>query len=201
MKILLIGHSGTIGSAIHQLLTQRGHEVVTAARDGGDITVDISDHDSVRQMFESTGTVDAVVAAAGHTPFVPFAELKPDDFTTGWHGKALCQIDLVLTGAQYIAEGGSFTLTTGILAHTPIARGAVTSTVNGAIESFVEAAAAEAGSGIRVNAVSPTAVTESAAKNAPFFPGFTTVPVDEVALAYVRSIEGIESGKVFRVGH
>ena len=33
----------------------------------------------------------------------------------------------------------------------------------------------------------------------PFFAGFEPVPGNRVAQAYVRSVEGIETGKVYRV--
>ena len=46
----------------------------------------------------------------------------------------LGQIELVLRGLPFVADGGSFTLVTGVLAREPIRSGVVASTVNGAME-------------------------------------------------------------------
>jgi hypothetical protein len=55
------------------------------------------------------------------------------------------------------------------------------------------------GRGLRINAVSPTLLTESAEAYGSVFPGFETVPAARVALAYQRSVEGAQTGKVFEV--
>ena len=78
----------------------------------------------------------------------------------------------------------------GIVAHEPIRQGANATTVNAAIEGFVRAAAIELPHGIRINAVSPTLLSESEVMYAPFFPGFAAVPGEKAAKAYVRSVEG-----------
>ena len=46
MKILLIGASGTVGSAVKAELSQR-HEVISIGRKSGDFQVDISDSASI----------------------------------------------------------------------------------------------------------------------------------------------------------
>jgi hypothetical protein len=51
----------------------------------------------------------------------------------------------------------------------------------------------------RINAVSPTVFAESMAEYGDLFPGVTPVGVDVAAAAYVRSIEGAETGQVFLV--
>ncbi|MFD7956105.1 hypothetical protein ACFV4X_21735 [Streptomyces ardesiacus] len=53
----------------------------------------------------------------------------------------------------------------------------------------------------RINSVSATVFTEAIPVYGDAFPGFAAVPTWEVAGAYVRSIEGAETGQVFRVGH
>src|SRR5579871_3266018 len=53
--------------------------------------------------------------------------------------------------------------------------------------------------GIRINAVSPTVFEESMADFGPFFRGHDPVPVLRAARAFSRSIEGLETGKTFRV--
>ncbi|MEU4804183.1 short chain dehydrogenase [Actinosynnema sp. NPDC023587] len=196
MKILLIGASGTLGAAVHRTLAGRGHEVVTAGRGSGDLRVDITDPDRIAELYDRAGRVDAVVSAAGSVPFKPFADLTADDYRAGFEGKVLSQVELVRQGVSRIAERGSFTLITGVLAREPIVTGSAASLVNGAVEAFVRAAAIEIAPQ-RVNAVSPTVVTESLPDYGPFFPGMPPVDAADVAQAYVRSVEGAQTGQVF----
>ena len=65
--------------------------------------------------------------------------------------------------------------------------------------AFSSPAAIELARGQRINAVSPTLLTESVAAYGGLFPGVVTVPAARVALAYVRSVEGPLTGRVFRV--
>ena len=58
MRVLVIGGSGTIGKAVVQAL--HGHEVLSAHRGSGDLRVDITSADSIREMFRQAGRVDAV---------------------------------------------------------------------------------------------------------------------------------------------
>ena len=71
--------------------------------------------------------------------------------------------------------------------------------MNAAIEGFAAAAAIELPRGLRINAISPTVLTESMGSYGPFFPGFEPVPAERVALAYQRSVEGAQTGRVYRV--
>src|SRR5207253_5202382 len=108
--------------------------------------------------------------------------------------KLMGQINLVRFGLEHIGDRGSFTLTTGILARSPTPGSAAFSLVNAGIEGFVRAAALEAPRGIRVNAVSPPWVSETLqALGMPLQGG---LPAATVAQAYVRSVEGTETGQV-----
>jgi hypothetical protein len=53
--------------------------------------------------------------------------------------------------------------------------------------------------GIRINAVSPTVLTESMDKYESYFRGFESVPASRVALAYSKSVEGAQTGQVYQV--
>jgi hypothetical protein len=53
--------------------------------------------------------------------------------------------------------------------------------------------------GVRINSVSPTVLTESLDAYGPYFQGFESAPASRVALAYSRSVEGAQTGRVFRV--
>jgi hypothetical protein len=63
----------------------------------------------------------------------------------------------------------------------------------------VRAAAIELARGLRINAVSPTYLTESADAYGPFFPGYESVPAAKAAKAYQRSVEGPQTGRIYKV--
>lgn len=198
MRILLVGAGGTLGSAVHKALAARGHEVLGVGRTGGDLICDVSDPEAVARLYAQAGPLDAVAVAAGDAVFKPLAELTADDFAATLRGKALGQLELVRQGARHVAGTGSFTLISGILTEQPIAAGATASAANGAVEAFVRAAAIELPPQ-RINAVSPTVAEESLPAYGPFFAGMEPVPAARVATAYVRSVEGAQTGQVYRV--
>ncbi len=199
MKILLIGASGTIGSAVVQELAPR-HEIVLIGRNSGDVQVDISDSASIRKLFERVGHFDALVCAAGNVTFAPLADMSEKDFALGLQDKLMGQVNLLLIGREFANDGASFTFTTGVLNRDPIHSGASASLVNGALDAFVRAAAIEMPRGMRVNAVSPTVLVEAMGSYAPYFRGFKPVPAADVALAYAKSVEGLQTGQVYQVG-
>jgi NAD(P)-dependent dehydrogenase (short-subunit alcohol dehydrogenase family) len=199
MKILLIGANGTIGSAIAKELAPR-HEIISVGRSSGDFQVDISDSASIRKLFEQVGTFDALVCAAGNVNFVPLAEMTEKDFALGLQDKLMGQVNLLLIGREFANDGASFTFTTGITSHDPIRTGASASMVNAAIDGFVRAAAIELPRGLRVNSVSPNVLLESMGAYAAYFRGFKPVPAAEVALAYAKSVEGLQTGQTYHVG-
>ena len=200
MRVLVVGATGAIGSAVAQALAERHHEVIRAGRTRGDHQVDITSDASVEALYAAVGRVDAIVSAAGGLFFGPLNEMRPADFNVGLQDKLLGQVRLALVGQHYLNDGGSITLTTGIVGQEPIAQGANATAVNAGVEGFVRAAACELPRGIRINAVSPTVLTESMEAYGPFFPGFEPVSAARAALAYRRSVEGVQSGQVYRVG-
>ncbi|MBV7428027.1 MULTISPECIES: short chain dehydrogenase [unclassified Acidovorax] len=197
-KILLIGASGTIGQAVLANLGAR-HDVITVGRSSGTHRADFSQPGSVARLFEAVGQVDAIISTAGNLHFGPLADMTPEQFNLGLQDKLLGQVQLALIGQKYLADGGSITLTAGILSIEPIRNGASATAVNAAIEGFVAAAAIELPRGLRINAVSPTILTESVGVYGPFFPGFDTVSAERAARGYQRSVEGAQTGRVYRV--
>ncbi|MGC0419911.1 short chain dehydrogenase [Embleya sp. AB8] len=200
MKVLVVGATGTLGTAVTALLSAR-HEVVTASRSGKtDVSVDITDPASVAAMYARVGRVDAVACAAGGVPFKVIGELTYADTKGAALDKLLGQVELVRAGLDFVADHGSFTLITGILAGEAIRTGSMASMANGGVDAFVRGAAVELPRGLRINSVSPTVFTESAEAYDAFFPGFPPVDAATAALAYRRSIEGAQTGQTFRVG-
>jgi NAD(P)-dependent dehydrogenase (short-subunit alcohol dehydrogenase family) len=193
MKILVIGSTGTIGTAVARALEAR-HDVIRASHARADITVDLADQDSIRRLYARVGRIDAVVSAAGQAAFRPLLSLSDADFALGLANKLMGQVNLVRLGAGLVADGGSFTLTGGILSRQPMPGGSAISMVNAGLEGFVRAAALELPRGIRINAVAPGWVSETlvAMKMDPS----GGVPAARVAETYVASVEGGGTGQV-----
>lgn len=198
MKVLLIGGTGTIGKAVAENIGAR-HEIIHAGREHGSIHVDLAEPQSIEQMFAKTGVIDAIICAAGNLHFGALSEMTAQQFNVGLQDKLLGQVQLALVGQHYLSDGGSITLTSGIIGIEPIRYGANATTVNAGLEGFVRAAAIELPRGIRINIVSPTLLTESVPVYGSFFPGFETVSAQRVSLAYQRSLEGPQTGRVYRV--
>lgn len=197
MRILLIGASGHVGSAAAAALRPR-HDLIEVSR-SSEPSVDIADEASIAALLDATGTVDAIVVTAGSVPFRPVAQLTRDDYLAAFTGKVLSQLDVVRLGLPHLSDGGSITLTSGILARDVIATGAAASMANGALEAYVMAAAPELPRGIRLNAVSPSVLAEATAYH-DAFAGFVQVSDAEVGSAYLRAVEGIGTGRILPVG-
>lgn len=198
MKILIVGASGYIGSSVVEAMKDEA-EIITAGRNSGDYTVDITSSESIRKLFEETGEVDALVSAAGGASFKSAAEMDPEDNALAVQSKLLGQINLALIGRDYIKDNGSITLVTGILMDEQIQTSASAAMANGGVRSFVHTAAVEMPRGIRINNVSPTMVYEAEEKYGPLFKGINPRPVADVGLAFKKSILGRQTGQTYEV--
>lgn len=194
MRILIVGATGTIGSAVAAALADR-HDLVLASLQRAHERVDITDPASIHALFARIGRVDALVSAAGRAAFKPFADLSEADYEVSLRNKLMGQVNVLRIGMDSLADAGSITLTAGFLSRYPAPGSAAVSLVNSALEGFARAVALEAPRGIRVNVVSPPWITETLQKlGRPLTGG---IPVSQVAMSYVRSIEGFETGQVF----
>ncbi len=198
MKLLIIGGEGTIGKKVSAHFSKK-HEIIIAGRTSGDVTVDIADAESIAAMFESIGIIDAVLCIAGEAKWAAFDSLTEDDFYIGLKSKLMGQVNLVRIGQDYLNTGGSFTLTTGILADYPVVMTTSAAMVNGAIHSFVKAAALELKNQIRINVVSSGLVEDAVEKYEAYFPGHNPIPMQKVINGYVRSVEGKGTGEIIRM--
>ncbi|MFM0010244.1 short chain dehydrogenase [Paraburkholderia sediminicola] len=199
-KIVVIGATGTVGQAVSAALKAR-HEVIEVGATRGQYHVDSTDPASIERLFGEIGKVDGVVTATGKLHFGPLPEMSVEQFWVGLRDKLMGQINVVLGTQRYVNDGGSFTLTSGIVGDEPIREGANATTVNLALEGFVRGAAIELPRGIRINVVSPTVLTEALGAFAPYFRGFEPVSAERAAQAYLRSVEGAQTGRVYRVGY
>jgi NAD(P)-dependent dehydrogenase (short-subunit alcohol dehydrogenase family) len=192
MKILVVGSTGTIGSAVVSALRAREHEVVGVARSTTP-RVDLQDRRSIDALFALVEDVDAVVGCAGTAVFKPIDQLTDQDLVASTRDKLLGQVTLARVALRRVRDKGSITLTTGVLAQTPMTGGAAFSLVNAGVEGFARAAALEAPRGVRVNVVSPPWVAETLAAMKRDTSG--GMPAAEVAKAYVAAVEGTMNGE------
>jgi NAD(P)-dependent dehydrogenase (short-subunit alcohol dehydrogenase family) len=196
MRILVIGASGTIGRVVAHALAK--HDVISASLGNSAEQVDISNPDSIRRLYQRVGKLDAVVSVAGQARFRPLRELTDEDFDFSLRNKLMGQVNLVRLGLDSVNDGGSFTLTSGILAQKPMPGSAAISLVNAGVEGFGRAAALEAPRGIRVNVVSPPWVSETLTAMGQDPSG--GLPAEAVAKAYVESVTGTKTGAVIVPG-
>jgi len=192
MRVIVVGATGTIGSAVIAALSAQ-HDVVSVGHTSGAIRVDLASIESILQLFRTVEAFDALVCAAGRAAFGSLDELKDADFQIGLSNKLMGQVNLVRIGRQYVHDNGSFTLTSGVLSREPMKGSASISMVNAGLEGFARAAALELPRGIRINVVSPPWVTETliARKMDPSI----GLPAATVAQAYLAGVEGTVTGQ------
>ncbi len=192
MKVVVIGATGTIGKAVAAALAGR-HEVVRVSRHGP-IEANLEDAASLARLFEKARDVDAVVSCAGATARRrPLGELSDEDFAASLRGKLMGQVNLARIAMRHLRDGGSITLTGGVLSREPLAGAAHISLVNAGLEGFVLGAAIEMPRGIRINLVSPPWIAESLAMLK--MTGPRGIPAADCARAYVAAVEGSMTGR------
>ncbi|WP_085991006.1 short chain dehydrogenase [Oceanobacillus senegalensis] len=199
MKVLVVGATGTIGKAVVNEMQGDNVEIITASRNNSDVKVDITSEESIKNMFEQVGKMDALVSTTGAAHFGPVAEMTTEQNLVAVNSKLLGQINLVLLGLDYIEDNGSITLTTGILMDDPLVNAASAAMANGGVRAFVKSAAIELPRGIRINSVSPNMLEESKEKYGSLFVGTEPVKGKSVALAFKKSILGAQTGQSYNV--
>jgi NAD(P)-dependent dehydrogenase (short-subunit alcohol dehydrogenase family) len=170
--------------------------VIEASRHKSHERVDLTDEDSIRFLYHRLGRVHAVVVAAGGAAFKPLGQLTDADFAFSFRNKLMGQVNMVRVGTSELTDGGSFTLTSGILAQEPTPSSSAVSMVNAGIEAFARAAALELPRGLRINVVSPPWVSETLQAMGRDPGG--GLPAAAVARSYVESVEGNRTGAVIR---
>jgi NAD(P)-dependent dehydrogenase (short-subunit alcohol dehydrogenase family) len=198
MRIIVVGAAGAVGSTAVDALSPR-HEIIRVGRSSGDVRMDIEDIDSIRRMYREVGKIDAVVSAVGRVYFGPVHEMSSEQFMEGINYKLLPQVSLVLEGIEHVNDGGSFTVTSGVINRDPIRGGSCAAATNGALDGFIAGAAVDMPRGIRINAVSPEILESCRVAYDGYFPGHTHVSNEAVGLAYCKAVEGCLSGQVIIV--
>jgi NAD(P)-dependent dehydrogenase (short-subunit alcohol dehydrogenase family) len=195
MKVIVIGGTGTIGTAVVEALRD-SHEIVVASRSGRP-RVDLADPGTIADLLRQVTDADAVVCAAANAPLGPIAGSSDEEFADSVTPKLLGQLSVAVHAVNHLRDGGSITLTSGeIPAATPGAAGGAL--VNAGLEAFVRAAPPDLDRGLRINAVSPGWVAETMDDLG--MDAAQGTPAREVARAYVDAVEGRMQGEVLRPG-
>jgi len=196
MKIIVVGASGTIGKAVVEAL-EPDHQILKASRKG-EVNVDLSNPNSIKDMYNSVSNIDAVLCAAGGASFGSLNSFSDKDFDFGLGNKLMGQVNLVRYGIEYLNENGVFTLNTGILAHSYSDSSVMLTMINRGLEGFVESAALGMPKNQKINAVWPPMVKETAEKLG-WGPG--GMPAAEVAQFYVQSLSRELNGSIIGPMH
>src|SRR6201991_128643 len=163
-KVVVVGGSSGIGLAAAEMAKHEGADVIVASRNVAKldavaeklnavaIPADVTNDQSVIDLFRRSGPVDHVVVTAAQLRTGPFKTVSMDDVRATMESK--------FWGAWRVARsadirpGGSLTLVTGFLSVRPRPNSAIVSAANGALESLARSLALELAP-VRVNAVSP----------------------------------------------
>jgi NAD(P)-dependent dehydrogenase (short-subunit alcohol dehydrogenase family) len=192
-RVLVIGAKGLLGSAISKIL-QPTHEVIEASRSSELHPVDISNPESIKELFRNLGKLDAIVCTAGVANFQPFSGANDEEWRFGLANKLMGQVNIVRYGASNVNANGSITLTTGVLSNYPIQGSSIVTTVNAAVDGFVKSAALELKDQVRINAVSPGWITETLA----YLKMDTSLgmPATDVASTYLELMNSDKTGLI-----
>jgi len=202
--VLCVG-MGNIGSeVINQLKLRKDVQVITASRSRGDLQFDLSSLESVMSLDKMLppSSVDHIVVTAGASKFGSLANFKKlETWEANINGKLLAVTKFVLLlihSLKILKDGGSITITTGMAARTINKLWPGIAVNNAGLDAFVLNGGIDLPRSLRLNAVAPALVTETAKKAG--LPVKGTVPAATVAAAYLPHIFGDASARVSCVG-
>lgn len=170
-KVLVVGGGSGIGYAVAEGAAADGAVVTiassnaqrveaAAARLGGAAKaaqLDATDEAAVRAFFEGSAGFDHIVYTAGDWGGPrrgALADMDLEAARTVFNVRFWGALAVAKHGAKVLPEGGSITLTDGMIAHRPSRGAAVSSAMAGAIEHLVRGLAVELAP-VRVNGVCP----------------------------------------------
>jgi NAD(P)-dependent dehydrogenase (short-subunit alcohol dehydrogenase family) len=113
--------------------------------------------------------------------------MNEEKYKAGIQQKLLAQINLVLTGINYLNKNGSFTLISGKMGERPAPGSSGKAIMNAAVNSFVLSASLEMPKGMRLNVVSPSKISD--------------IPDKDIVAAYLTCIETNVNGEIIRIGY
>jgi len=142
--VVVVGGLSGIGRAVAEQAAAAGARVVAAGRRVVPADwpphiqaaqLDLTDDAAVQRFFAEVGAFDHLVVTAG--PVIPssrLVDLAPEQATAAFNVKVFGQLRAVKYAAQYLKDGGSVTLTSGLLARKAVPGGVVKSAMNAAVE-------------------------------------------------------------------
>ena len=163
-KVVVVGGSSGIGLSTAELAKSEGAEILVASRNADRlkavadrlgakaIPTDVTNDESVVNLFRQCGPIDHVVVTAAQLRSGPFKTVPMEDVRATMESK-FWGAWRVAHAAQF-RPGGSLTLVTGFLSIRPRPNSAIVGAANGALESLARSLALELAP-VRVNAVSP----------------------------------------------
>jgi NAD(P)-dependent dehydrogenase (short-subunit alcohol dehydrogenase family) len=196
MKIIVIGGTGIIGKAVVNSLKEN-HEVIVTSRTAGDYQLDIENKGAIAKMFEDIKDVDGIISTTGAAMMMPISDLTDEALDLALNNKMKAQINFIREGLKHLKKGGFITITTGTAGIQPFPGTSSISMACAGLEAFVKAVELENNTGIRINAIRPAMVTESAElfnMKVPF-----SVSAKDTAEVYKNVAEGNQSGEIVDV--
>jgi 3-oxoacyl-[acyl-carrier protein] reductase len=209
---VVIGGASGIGRAVAHALAADNCRVTVADRNTegaravaaelGDphtaATVEVTDEDSVRALFERAGALEVVVNTAGFSGVALITELPVEEFRS--------VVDVCLTGsflvikhaAPRLRDGGALVSISSLNARQPAAAMSAYCAAKAGLSMLTQVAALElAPHGIRVNAVAPGFVHTPLTEPATQIPGVVDEYVENTPLGRAGTPEDIADAVVF----
>src|ERR1700727_785899 len=204
---VVVGGASGIGKAVAHALAADSCRVIVADRnaDGarsvatelGDqhsaATVEVTDEDSVRALFDQAGALDVVVNTAGYSTLGLITELPVKDFRS--------VVDVCLTGAFLVikhaaprlSRGGALVSISSLNGRQPAAAMSAYCAAKAGLSMLTQVAALElAPQGIRVNAVAPGFVHTPLTEPATHIPGVVAEYVENTPLGPARTAGSLD---------
>ncbi|ANI41558.1 SDR family NAD(P)-dependent oxidoreductase [Mycolicibacterium vaccae] len=211
-EAVVIGGASGIGWATASALAGQGCRVTIADLNAGaareraaelghphtSAYVDVTDEDSVQQLFDSAAPLDIAVNCAGFSNVGLITDMAAEDFRA--------VIDVCLNGAFIVAkhagrqlrEGGSLVQISSLNGRQPAAGMSAYCAAKAGLSMLTQVAALEMGPrGIRVNAVAPGFVHTPLTAAAASVPGVVEDYVDNTALGRAGTPEDIADAVVY----
>lgn len=195
-RVLVVGATGRLGTAIAHALAERGDEVVLTARDSAKlerlatslergrgpvpvVCADLSHRDSIEQVAaglrailppsDERGTVDDIILAGGPFPRTPFEELRREDLERTMTVHCIAPLLLVHALAGDLAKAKGAVVALGDAGTTrPFEQHVAYLTAKGALKTGLRALAVELAPDVRVNIAELGVVGDLEADSAPF---------------------------------
>ncbi|MEV4603261.1 SDR family oxidoreductase [Amycolatopsis sp. NPDC049253] len=164
--VLVIGRPSGIARAVTLAARAEGAQVVVAGRDKAKLVqayddegiraeeVDVTVDESIAALAERLGSVDHLVTTASSRARGLLADLDRDALRRSFDTKVIGPVMLAKHFAPHLAEGGSFTLFSGVAAFKPAVGFLGVAITNGAADFLTRSLSLELAP-IRVNAISP----------------------------------------------